>query len=257
VPPAETSAQKIQRIQRELGNRSIQRVLAQREGGQDSGFDVDDETEGRINSQRGGGQPLDVGVQQRMQDAMGYDFSGVQVHTSPEASNLSQTLQAKAFTTGSDIFFNEGAYQPQSSGGQELLAHELTHVVQQGSGQVPGSSSGMTVNAPNDAYEQQADATARQAMSAPPAAQRESLPEEEELIQAKALDPTVQREGAEEEEMLQTKALDSAVQREGLQEEEAVQAKALESALQREELPEEEEPIQMQELDENQLEQGI
>ena len=55
----------------------------------------------------------------------------MRVHTGPRADSLNHTLQAKAFTTGQDIFFRQGAYNPASSGGQELLAHELTHVVQQ------------------------------------------------------------------------------------------------------------------------------
>ena len=97
-PGAESPAQKVQRIQRKLGNRTVQRVLAQRASEGEGGFAVNEDTEQRINSQRGGGQPLDVGVQQQMQSAIGYDFSGVRVHTSPEAGNVSQSLQAKAFT---------------------------------------------------------------------------------------------------------------------------------------------------------------
>lgn len=236
----QSPAQKIQRIQRDVGNRGVQRMLAQREGGAGGPFEVDDETQGRINNLRGSGQPLDVGIQQRMQDAMGYDFSGVNVHTSAEASSLSQALQAKAFTTGSDIFFNESAYQPHTADGQELLAHELTHVVQQGSGQVTGGGGAMTVNAPGDSFEQQADAAAREVMSSPAGGgaegvQRQEMPEEEEPVQTKALQSTAQREGLPEEEVLQGKRLD-AVQREGL--------------------PEEEQALQMQELEDDELEQG-
>ena len=57
---------------------------------------------------------------------MGHDLSGVRVHTSPEADDLSHQLGAKAFTTNQDVFFREGAYEPHSSAGQELIAHELT-----------------------------------------------------------------------------------------------------------------------------------
>jgi hypothetical protein len=226
-PPApESPAQRALKVHGQIGNRAVQRVLAQRSG--DGSFELDDDTTGRINSQRGGGQPLDVGVQQHMQAAMGYDFSTVRVHTSNEAASLSNQVQAKAFTTGSDIFFNEGAYQPASSGGQELIAHELTHVVQQGSGMVDTGGSGMTVNAPGDAHEQQADAAARQAVSGEavslPGVQRESLPEEEEWMQAKPLD---RQEMTEDEELLQGKAL----QREGLPEaeEEELQLKPVQA----------------------------
>ncbi|WP_051503202.1 MULTISPECIES: eCIS core domain-containing protein [Nostocales] len=92
-----------------------------------------------INSARGGGQPLDAGLQRSMGQAMGADFSGVRVHTNTQSDQLNQSIQAKAFTTGKDVFFRQGAYQPGSRGGQELIAHELTHVVQQNGGVVQRS----------------------------------------------------------------------------------------------------------------------
>ncbi|MEW6496794.1 MAG: DUF4157 domain-containing protein [Cyanobacteriota bacterium] len=84
-----------------------------------------------INRARGSGQPLEAGLQQTMGQAMGADFGGVRVHTDVQSDLLNRTIQAKAFTTGQDVFFRQGAYQPASRGGQELIAHELTHVVQQ------------------------------------------------------------------------------------------------------------------------------
>ncbi|MEM9903573.1 MAG: DUF4157 domain-containing protein [Cyanobacteria bacterium P01_D01_bin.44] len=84
-----------------------------------------------INSAKGSGQPLNSHLQSRMGQAMGTDFSGVRVHTDGKAAKLSTQLRAKAFTTGQDIFFKRGAYQPQNRGGQALIAHELTHVMQQ------------------------------------------------------------------------------------------------------------------------------
>jgi hypothetical protein len=89
-----------------------------------------------INSARGGGQSLDAGLQRSMGQAMGADFSGVKVHTDAQSDQLNQSIQAKAFTTGQDVFFRQGEYNPGSRGGQELLAHELTHVVQQNGGAV-------------------------------------------------------------------------------------------------------------------------
>lgn len=172
-------------LQNQLGNRAVQRLIAQRSG--EGAFDLDEETAGQINSARGGGQALDSNIQTQMGETMGQDFSGVRVHTSAEADGLNQQLNAKAFTTGQDIFFKEGAYQPQSSSGQELIAHELTHVVQQGSGAVKGGS-GMTVNAPGDAFEQEADAVAKAVTSGSSATaeggvQRQEMPEEEEPVQ--------------------------------------------------------------------------
>lgn len=83
---------------------------------------------------RSGGKPLETGLQQSMGQLMGTDFSTVRVHTDGPSDQLNQSIQAKAFTTGRDVFFRKGAYQPQSLGGQELIAHELTHVVQQAGG---------------------------------------------------------------------------------------------------------------------------
>jgi hypothetical protein len=84
-----------------------------------------------IDRQRGGGQALDIGLQQSMGRAMGADFSRVRVHTDSQSDQLNRSIQAKAFTTGHDVFFRQGTYQPTSRGGQALIAHELTHVVQQ------------------------------------------------------------------------------------------------------------------------------
>ena len=102
------------------------------------GGETSTELERAINRARGGGQSLDAGLQQSMGQAMGADFSQVRVHTDVQADRLNQSLQAKAFTTGQDVFFRQGAYQPGNRGGQELIAHELTHVVQQNSEAVEG-----------------------------------------------------------------------------------------------------------------------
>ncbi|BAZ08736.1 hypothetical protein NIES4071_05420 [Calothrix sp. NIES-4071] len=87
--------------------------------------------EASINQARGSGQPLADNIREPMEQAFGADFSGVKVHTDARADQLNQSIQAKAFTTGQDVFFRSGEYNPGSLGGQELLAHELTHVVQQ------------------------------------------------------------------------------------------------------------------------------
>lgn len=198
-----------------VSNTALQRHLAQR--ATNAPFDLDDATADRIHRARSSGQALDGAVQAQMSRAMGHDFSGVRVHTDDEAHALNERLNAKAFTTGPDIFFRSGAYSPQSSAGQQLIAHELTHVVQQASGAVESGGAGMRVNAPGDRFEQEADAVARQVSSAAPAVQRQT-PEEDEL---------------------QT----SSLQRQEL-EDEALQMQRV----QRQE--EEEEPVQMQELDE-------
>lgn len=84
-----------------------------------------------IERSRGNGQPLADNIRGSMEQAFGADFSGVKVHADGDSDRLNRSLSARAFTTGQDIFFKQGEYQPGSKPGQELLAHELTHVVQQ------------------------------------------------------------------------------------------------------------------------------
>lgn len=74
---------------------------------------------------------LPKSTNQFMSKSIGYDFSDVKLHTDGAAQSMNQQLGARAFTLGSDIYFNHQQYQPQSIEGQRLLAHELTHVVQQ------------------------------------------------------------------------------------------------------------------------------
>lgn len=87
--------------------------------------------EASINQAQGSEQPLAENIRQPMEQAFGADFSGVKVHTDAQSDQLNRSIQAKAFTTGQDVFFRQGEYNPGSRDGQELLAHELTHVVQQ------------------------------------------------------------------------------------------------------------------------------
>jgi hypothetical protein len=86
----------------------------------------------RLQSSRGGGSALDQKTQGDMGAAFGADFSKIRIHTDSNAVQLNQDLGAKAFTHGSDIYFNAGQYNPGASTGKHLLAHELTHTLQQG-----------------------------------------------------------------------------------------------------------------------------
>ncbi|MGP1375277.1 MAG: eCIS core domain-containing protein [Almyronema sp.] len=95
------------------------------------GMQAEADLESSIQASRGQGQPLDNGLRGSMEQAFGADFSGVRVHTDAQSDQLNQSIQARAFTTGQDVFFRQGAYNPGDRGGQELIAHELTHVVQQ------------------------------------------------------------------------------------------------------------------------------
>jgi hypothetical protein len=90
---------------------------------------------GRIESSRGRGNKLPDGTRAQMETSFGRDFSDVTVHTDSASIEMNRELGAQAFTNGSDVYFGSGKYQPDSSEGKRLLAHELTHVVQQGGGQ--------------------------------------------------------------------------------------------------------------------------
>jgi hypothetical protein len=92
---------------------------------------VDGPVEDGIRSLPGGGSPLPPTVRNNMESNVGYDFNAVRVHTDSNAGHLARAVNARAFTVGSDIVFGSGEYSPESKDGQKLLAHELTHVVQQ------------------------------------------------------------------------------------------------------------------------------
>jgi hypothetical protein len=94
-------------------------------------FEAGDEFQQQLDASRGRGQPLPDALMQDFETKFGADFGGVRIHTDVESDQLNRSVQAKAFTAGQDIFFREGAYEPASRPGQELIAHELTHVMQQ------------------------------------------------------------------------------------------------------------------------------
>ncbi len=90
--------------------------------------------EARVEAQRGGGQPVGESARASLEPHFGVDLSDVRIHADAEADEMSRQLNAKAFTTGKDVFFRSGDYQPGTTEGQKLLAHEMTHVAQQSEG---------------------------------------------------------------------------------------------------------------------------
>jgi hypothetical protein len=80
----------------------------------------------------GPGQPLDTSTRNFMESRFGRDFADVRVHTGDQAAQSARSIQARAYTLNRDVVFDSGAYAPRSQEGKKLLAHELTHVVQQG-----------------------------------------------------------------------------------------------------------------------------
>ncbi|MCO5200330.1 MAG: DUF4157 domain-containing protein [Chloroflexi bacterium] len=114
----------------------------------------------QIDSQRGSGSGLASGFRSQMEGAFGADFGDVRIHQGAQADTLNRQLTAKAFTTGNDIFLRSDA----STGDSHLMAHELTHVVQQRSGGAP-SGGGMTAGPANDPQEHEADRVASEVLS--------------------------------------------------------------------------------------------
>jgi hypothetical protein len=172
-----------------------------------------------------GGEPLDRDTKAHMEASLGQDFSDVRVHRDSAADESARAVQAKAYTVGSHVVFQRDAYDPSSDDGQHVLAHELTHVVQQRSGPVDGMEApgGIKVSDPSDRFEREASDVADRvvaggavAATAPPSGS------------------AVQRQEAEEEEDVQ-----AYVQRQETPEEEEMQA-----YVQRQEMPEEEEEMQ-------------
>lgn len=136
LPSAASQAEGPERVQRSATAESLSRAPGH---GRDGG-DAEQEVARRVQRSAGGGRPMEPAVRDRMQKGFGADLSGVRVHDDREADGLSRSLNARAFTTGSDIYFGAGQYQPETSSGQELLAHELTHTLQQGSTRVQRSA---------------------------------------------------------------------------------------------------------------------
>jgi N-acetyl-anhydromuramyl-L-alanine amidase AmpD len=101
--------------------------------------------ESSVNSLKGGGQPLLESTRNYFEPRFGYDFSGVRVHKDSKANEAARAINAKAFTKGKDIILGTGQYSPESSTGKRLLAHELTHVVQQNSNLRSGSNLSSTI----------------------------------------------------------------------------------------------------------------
>lgn len=138
-------------LQQSHGNQAVQRVVENRT---QSSMKTLPGVESRINSLEGNGRPLSEATRTLFESGFGADFSNVRIHTSTAAHEASEALSARAFTTGRDVFFRRGEYSPTTKTGQELLAHELTHVVQQNGKEISGK---LTVSQPGDTSEREAD----------------------------------------------------------------------------------------------------
>jgi hypothetical protein len=160
-------------LQQTIGNRAVQRLVQQARQTRAEAAPLPEEDEeqkgdlaARI-ARAGSGRPLDTDVQRQLETGLGADLSGVRVHTDDEADHLARSVDAVAFTTGQDVFFREGTYNPNSSDGMRLLAHEATHTVQQATGPVAGIAGpgGVAMSDPADRFERAAEEAASTAAS--------------------------------------------------------------------------------------------
>jgi hypothetical protein len=176
---------------------------------------VEEERSPVLDTVGSGGSPLSDDVRADMEGRLGHDFGDVRVHSDGAAHESAKSVNAQAFTVGSDIVFQSGMYDPNSDSGRHMIAHELTHVVQQRNGPVDGTDAGggVKISDPSDRFEREAVANADRVMSGPaPAAdvqrsaetssalsvQREDAPMEEE--EEPAAQTFVQRQEEEPEE---------------------------------------------------------
>jgi hypothetical protein len=139
-----------------------------------------------------------------MTQRLGHDFGDVRVHTDAAASESARAVNAHAYTVGSDIVFQSDRYQPDTDTGRRMIAHELTHVVQQRSGPVDGTpvGGGVRVSHPSDTFERAAEHSADRVMAggptAPPAPAAPAV--QRSAAEPAREEPIVQRAAPEEEE---------------------------------------------------------
>lgn len=148
----------VERLASHVGNAAFG-ALAREGAGILPGDRVHPDVESTIARTRGGGTALDPQVRDSLSPALGDPLDDVRVHTDATADGLSRSVSARAFATGSDVYFAAGEYRPGSSEGDRLLSHELSHVVQQRGAPTSGP---LTVSQSGDALESEADAVANE-----------------------------------------------------------------------------------------------
>jgi hypothetical protein len=154
-PPQEDPAAPLHELASNVGNRAFTSTVAREVSGAGilpSG-QVHPTVQSEISSTRGGGATLDSRVAERFSPSLG-DLSDVRVHTDDNADRLNRSVSARAFATGTDVYFAKGEYSPGSPDGDKLIAHELAHVVQQRGAPQGGP---LTVSQPGDTMENEAD----------------------------------------------------------------------------------------------------
>jgi hypothetical protein len=166
----------------------------------------------------GGGSPLPAETRADMETRFGgTDFGDVRVHTGSAAHESAKSVNAHAYTVGSNIVFQRDTFDAESDSGKHMLAHELTHVIQQRNGPVDGTDTGggIKVSDPSDRFERDAVTNADHVMSAPASV---SASPSTQAVQRTTDESAAQRDEAPEDETAQTY-----VQRAEGEEEEAVE----------------------------------
>jgi Domain of unknown function (DUF4157) len=158
VEPPHEHADPLADVASLVGNRAFGSLLARDGAGIMPGGVVHPEIETAIAGTRGGGVQLEPSTRERLGAGLGDNLDDVRMHTGAVANGLARAVSARAFATGTDVYFAAGEYRPGSAAGDHLLAHEVSHVVQQRGADTTGP---MTVTEPGDALEVQADAAAR------------------------------------------------------------------------------------------------
>ncbi|MCG9910687.1 MAG: DUF4157 domain-containing protein [Flavobacteriales bacterium] len=132
APAKVESAQEKEKLQRK--EKPEKEKIQKLSSNNDSGTVAPASVESGIEKSKGGGSAMDGSTRNNMESAFGHNFSDVRIHTGTQASQMNDEVGAHAFTHGNDIYFNHGKYNPNSKEGSHLLAHELTHTVQQSGG---------------------------------------------------------------------------------------------------------------------------
>jgi Domain of unknown function (DUF4157) len=153
----------LERLASDVGNRGFGQILSRMGdgGGILAGGLVHPDVEAAIAATRGSGRALDRSVAAALSPSLGTSLDGVRVHTGDGAAALARAVTARAFTVGNDIYFGRGEYRPGTSEGNELIAHEVAHTIQQRGAPMDGP---LTVSQPGDALEREAEAAARDAV---------------------------------------------------------------------------------------------
>ncbi|WP_120285312.1 eCIS core domain-containing protein [Rhodococcus rhodochrous] len=187
-------------MQRSVGNTGVGAML-------------DDERSPVTDVVSSSGRPLEPDVRTDMEARLGHDFGDVRIHDDSAAHESARSVNAHAYTVGNNVVFQRDKYDPETTDGRVMLAHELTHVVQQRSGPVDGTptAGGISISDPSDRYEREAAANAERvagsssasippASAAPAAVQRTADTEEERQEDTPVQGTFVQRDEEKEDE---------------------------------------------------------